>query len=496
MDDGVLLYASVAGIQEWIVGNTTELRVVRGGSRLLEETFQSVVNDLKSLLGDYGTPAEPGIRRWQLIAQSSGQMSLLLDPDEDIESIATQVRGRLARELPGLTVTVGTASLAGPTEPGETPFTAAKRRAMNEAVSTGTRVPAGYHLGTQVCDATGVATATCRTTDRWQAKSATPEGWRLSPDAWHRYDQDVGDIEHENVQVARDLASIGAATLSSRYAGYVGVISADGNAIGARFLGLSTAELVERESGRVADAIETMEQAAYSAALEHHAEQDGDLPLPVNPVVRAGDDLRFVVPGHVALPFAAALTDASSDLKACAGVLLCHANLPFNVAHDASEELLSRAKQASKSHPDADAPPYVGFAVEAGTGVRDELGDDRVSASPYASRELKKLLQAARLLEVSPTSVRNALGALERGGRIADREWALWYLAAPPQAQQQLKELWELFGAPGDPADTPFPVRRWRDGHGAPGERLVSPLGDLLILHSLETSPAAELGVA
>ena len=481
--DGTLVHADVAGIQDWIIGHATELQIVRGGSRLLDRAFEDLVEALTTELGPPGELTDPGNSGWQLIARSSGELSLILTDREDADRIAALVRANLARQLPGLTITVGTASLntaAAEEEKEEPGFLAAKRQARESAVSTGTRVPTSYHLGTETCEATGVATAVA---------TPTSEGWHLSAESHRRRNEDAGDLDRSDVTLERRMDRIGAATRSARYAGYVAVISADGNAIGRRFQSLSSAVEVAAESRRIGEALSEMQNAAYDAAVDHHTAAGGTSPPPLNPVVRAGDDLRFVVPAHVALPFAAALIGASHDLQACAGVLLCHATLPFSLAHEASEQLLRQAKRASKGDQDGRTPPFVAFALESGSGVRHQLGQDVLSASPCHADQLAPLHQAAQQLDVGQTQLRRVIEALRQGGRAADREWKLWWLTLGPDAQDALRTLWGALGCSTDPAEQPFPLTRTREIDGVTGEVQVSPLADLLLVRGLTREP-------
>ena len=480
--DQTLLHADVAGIQDWIIGHATELQIVRGGSRLLDRAFEDLIVALTAELGEPGDLTDPGDSSWQLIARSSGELSLILADRVDAGRIAALVRANLARQLPGLTITVGTASLNTAAEEEEPGFLAVKRRARESAVSTGTRVPTSYHLGTETCEATGVATAA--------AQATTREGWHLSTESHRRRAQDADDLDRSDVTLERRMDRIGAATRSARYAGYVAVISADGNAIGRRFQTLSSAVDVAAESQRIGEALTQMQNVAYDAAADHHTTSGGTVPLPLNPVVRAGDDLRFVVPAHVALPFAAALTGASENLQACAGVLLCHATLPFALAHEASEQLLRQAKRASKGDQDGHTPPFVAFALESGSGVRHQLGQDVLSASPYhADQQLTPLQHAAQQLDVGQTQLRRAIEALRQGGRVAEREWQLWWLTLGPDAQKAFWTLWGALGCSTDPGEQPFPLTRTREIDGVTDEVQVSPLADLLLVRGLTREP-------
>ena len=473
---GSYLVAEAAGLQDWIVGNATELRVIRGGSRLLGDAFAAAIEDLEGELGPASRPSGGWDgSRWQVIATASGRISALLGPDVDAEQAAMIVRSRLARDLPGLTTSVGVAPINDLGATGGA-FEDARQDAGEAALRSGTRLPASYHLGTSTCDVSGSETASAE---------ATREGWRLSPTSRRRLAADVGDLGRPDVTIERQMGEIGRSTVSHRYSGYVGVVSADGNAIGERFRDLRSASQVEETSEAISAAIGRAEEAAFDAAVAAHVAAGGELPLRLNPIVRAGDDLRYVLPAHVALAFARALVAGAADLQACAGVLLCHAGLPFSLAHDAAEDLLGQAKRTSRAATPVGGGPFVAFSVESGSqvGATTTLGD--LSASPYHADELQALLEVGTGLEVSTSQLRSAAAALRAGGRIAAREWALLVLSLDRGDTERLESLWRALGAENDLVDAPFPVRRDRPGEDGPVATSVAPLGDLLLLRAL-----------
>ena len=479
--EATLLVAEVAGIQQWIVGNATELRIIRGGSLLIAEAFAAAEDHLRAVLGppvhlEGGTQEVAG---WQLVARSSGRL-LATVPRTSAPELAHRIRALLADHLPGLAVTVGLGPLRTPPLDGETPFDAARRAAREEVLPGATRQPATYHLGTATCDASGVETASRR---------STAEGWSLSPASDRRQRADLTDPQLDDVAVERRMDRIGRATLSARFKGYVAVVSADGNAVGARFRDLHSAEEVALESAAVAQGVEEAEAAAYGAAVQLHRQLGGAVPLPANPLIRAGDDLRYVLPAHVALPFAQQLTSASPALPACAGVFFCHASLPFSQSHEAAESLLASAKRASRADGDGTAP-FVAFALQSGSGVGDVTLQDRRTASPYRAGELPALLAAASALDTSSSQLRATSEAIRSGGRVAAREWELQWLAATRDQQQQFARLWEALGCDEPVGDHPFPALRDRGG-----DTQVSPIGDLVLLRQLmSTREDAEAG--
>lgn len=469
----MLLVAEATGLQDRIVGNATELRIIRGGSLLLADAFADAERLITSELGPAADiNADATVSGWQLVARTSGRL-LAIVPGDVAERLAARIRALLGERLPGLSISVGLGSFDHPPRDGETSFDVARRTARERVLTTATRRPATYHLGTATCDASGVETA---------SQMTTAEGWSLSETSDRRQRADLSDPDIEGVMVERRMDRIGRATLSARFGGYVAVVCADGNAVGARFRDLHTAAEVARESESIARGVDEAEQAAYRAALDLHHQLGGALPLPVNPLMRAGDDLRYVLPGHVALSFAQQLVSASSNLQACAGVFFCHASLPFTQSHDAAERLLGTAKRASRAGGDG-TTAHVAFALQSGSGVGDLTVSDRSSASPYRADHLTALLTAARTLDSSTSQLRAVRDALLRGGRIAEREWALHWLNATRDQRDALTRLWAALGCRDSVAEQPFPASR--DRHGW---LQVSPIGDLMLLRQLMSS--------
>lgn len=192
------------GIQQWILGASSELRVIRGGSLLLDQAFGSIVEALTSLLGS-PEPAsdDPPTHGWQLLVRSSGAMTMTLGPQADIASIQDRVRAVLTREVPDLPTRFGAA-------PWTSEFSEARRAAIQQArslqhFSVPTHIPT-----TMTCTSCGSASSARRGVRpgpgaaEWNLCGACERRARLTHDGI--------DTFPEGVQAEYDLRTIGAAT--------------------------------------------------------------------------------------------------------------------------------------------------------------------------------------------------------------------------------------------------------------------------------------------
>jgi hypothetical protein len=195
--------------------------------------------------------------------------------------------------VPGLEVSAGIA----PLDDGDDAFARALAEARRSARPLVAVALPAHDLGADTCRVSGVETALA-------GRSGPDSDARQSPMTRRRAVADAAEPEAAGVVLERRTDRIGAATPSGRFKGYVGVVCADGDGVGARFAAKRRPRELREESVLVHDAVEAAERSAYAAAVDAHVGLGASAPLPVNPVIRAGDDLRFVVPAHVALAFA------------------------------------------------------------------------------------------------------------------------------------------------------------------------------------------------
>jgi hypothetical protein len=476
---GAVLVLDTGGIQDWIIGHATELRHIRGGSNLVAQAFERLEHDFDVSLGVNTGPEDAGAPStgWWRIIRSSGRLVAVLPDLASADRARDIAAGRLAVAVPGLEVSAGIA----PLDDGDDAFARALAEARRSARPLVAVALPAHDLGADTCRVSGVETALA-------GRSGPDSDARQSPMTRRRAVADEAEPEAAGVVLERRTDRIGAATPSGRFKGYVGVVCADGDGVGARFAAKRRPRELREESVLVHDAVEAAERSAYAAAVDAHVGLGASAPLPVNPVIRAGDDLRFVVPAHVALAFALGLATGSREVPISVGVLICHSGLPFAAAHRAASELLDVAKADARAAGASDAArePRIAFAVESGAGVRGHLLDARASASPYLPEELRALLGCRT--DVSTGQLRDAVQALRTGGRVAAREWALHRLEAVrgeeagDRYRSALAGLWRALGC--DDPEEPFPARRRRARSGA-GTEPCSPVGDLLLIAAL-----------
>jgi CRISPR-associated protein Cmr2 len=280
-------------------------------------------------------------------------------------------------------------------------------------------------------------------TDTPYARAVPPGGWAI-------------------VESPADLDDLGAA---SHPAGYVGVIYADGDAMGDQVERQSTPAAFRAFSERLAEATE---QAVY-AALAHHLRpvqgRDGRWQHPFEVLNIGGDDVLLLVPGSVALATAAAIgrqfearfpaaAGAAGDGWAdqryhppddprarviqpprpvgqslSAGIVVAPMATPMALLRELAEQLQQSAKQARRAVDGGLPRGWGDFLVIKGAGLlatsldgwrRQTLGADsgeagrqprgqrgrgrrppRLSATPYTWPELEGLLATARALGAS-----------------------------------------------------------------------------------------------
>lgn len=148
---------------------------------------------------------------------------------------------------------------------------------------------------------------------------------------------------------------------------FIAVIHIDGNAMGARVAAVqgkagndwdACRHSMQRFSRGIQTSFETafrdtLREMIERLSLEPAAPGEERKPLPIRPVVLAGDDVCFITSGFYGLEAAAMFLDHLSrqinpedgkPYAACAGVALVHTKYPFHRAYQIAEELCSSAK--------------------------------------------------------------------------------------------------------------------------------------------------------
>ncbi len=208
--------------------------------------------------------------------------------------------------------------------------------------------------------------------------------------------------------------------------GPVGVIHADGSGVGQRLINL------ENDYEKLRAFSEALKEATRDATARALETLPATRKLQARPIVSAGDDLTYIVPGARARAFATrwllALEDETKKreselgggLWGGAGIAYVHRRFPFSRAYEMAESLCKDAKEAVRgrqqsviafrrqtaSLADNDSPGGIAWVIEAG-----EPG------SP-----LDRLVEVLRELPRGP--LRTWLTLFERGDDVRARQ--LW----------------------------------------------------------------------
>jgi hypothetical protein len=277
--------------------------------------------------------------------------------------------------------------------------------------------------------------------------------------------------------------------------GYIGLIYADGNAMGRLVQELDSPDVCHQFSLIVDSSIR---EACFSAldsacgreiaAVREAVEQDEPVrPLPADILLLGGDDLLALLPAHRALSFAVGVTEqferltqskiaaltgrtkaffrqrlGDQGLTISCGVAIGRANYPFYLLLDLAEALLKNAKRAGsrdKEKPEhCWAPAYVDFHVVAGASSHElkHLREDdyftetaaRRTLRPVSRDQLIKLCEGVGLLRQGqfPQSKLHDLltAALNRSPVQAQR--LVREVFSRCQKKEQQEALWQAVG--------------------------------------------------
>jgi hypothetical protein len=272
--------------------------------------------------------------------------------------------------------------------------------------------------------------------------------------------------------IADDLRPTDAEAISehSGRRGYVGLVYADGNAMGRLVQELDSREACQAFSELVDGSIR---QACYEALTQtcgpeiaevrkHVAEGKRLRPLPADILLLGGDDLLVLLPADRALDFALHVTEAferltrqsqaqgaarqflenrlaGRSLTISCGVALGPARYPFYLLLDLAEELLASAKRGGSADAEKTAywtPAYVDFHQLAGSANQDL----------WAVRETGYLVNEPCTRTLRPYR-RDRLGCLRDGARRLR------------QARLPRSKLQELFSAALEPRELQATLR-------------------------------------
>lgn len=193
------------------------------------------------------------------------------------------------------------------------------------------------------------------------------------------------------------------------------VVHLDGNSLGsgiqAHMQGCGDyAEAVLRMRKLSAQITDTFEQVVFQAMVQCLAEKgidpnDRKNPLPMRPIIMAGDDLTFICRADLALDLTQACLDAvstrnlagdtppGSGFSACAGIVYANSHFPFSQSYALAEELCALAKQKAKTQA-ASTNGRVGSYVDFHICYKGNVDDiESLRGREYVTREGQLLLQ-------------------------------------------------------------------------------------------------------
>lgn len=329
----------------------------------------------------------------------------------------------------------------------------------------------------------------------------------------------------------REITEIGA---SAKRGGYIGLVYADGNAMGKLVQELDSPEVCRAFSELVDGSLRDACYSALGSVLSQEVEaqrkrlQEGEKvgALPADILLLGGDDLLVVLPAERALDFALEASKQFTELTGerqqglpesvreffarrgllergltiSCGVAVAPARYPFYLLLELAEELLRSAKAAGSRDPERTdywAPTYVDFHQISGSQspelavIREEdylvKSDCLRTLRPYRLDRLESLRKAAELLRAAriPRSKLHDLfeAALEPRPVLAElRARELFGRLRQDRSRNEREALWEALQSLGSASPYPW-TNAVEEGEGKQRKRTA--LADLIEAHEL-----------
>jgi len=321
------------GIQSYILA-TERLREMKGASALVAGLEQLAVEALRGPSGE-------------LMMAAAGSATIRFERKEDLDAFASLWPMLVARRAPGLQLVQAWAEVVAGAKP-ESALAEVRRRLEAERNRPVVELPEAGPL---------LARA---------GRTGRPAVGRAGKDGSL---QDASSREKEKARAAGPEELIAVPTgrdfvedMEDFGEGYVAVLHADGNGVGARILGAISARDAAAQK-RFSEALTESTRAAAEAAVREldlvvGQEKHGKL-LPIRPLVLGGDDFTVILKAEHAVAFAAFYLRAferetekraealGGKLTACAGIAMVKSGFPFHQAHALAEALCRQAKRGA-----------------------------------------------------------------------------------------------------------------------------------------------------
>ena len=279
----------------------------------------------------------------------------------------------------------------------------------------------------------------------------------------------------------------------SSWEGYLGVVYADGNAMG-KFVQAIDQRETFRQFSRIVD--ESIREACFTALNEvlkseidkvraTHKQQEQPEPLPADILLLGGDDLLVALPADCALDFALKVTNAfecstkakiadlpdaerqffrdrlgDQSFTISCGVAVARSNYPFYLALDLAEQLLKNAKRQDSyiGHGGEQTRARIDFHVVTGANsyalkqVREDtygvLTEARRTLRPLSCSQLEKLRTSIQELDAVkfPRSKLHELQEVALASSESQTEWRIRDIFARSRHgrdRSQRRALWE-----------------------------------------------------
>lgn len=256
---------------------------------------------------------------------------------------------------------------------------------------------------------------------------------------WGKWLEDKSEELHRtrDIKATVDTLPDIAEAAGSRAGGFVGLIYADGNNVGAHVAGLSSIAAYRRFAQQM---LEANERAVALALIEHLGPTERSKVWPFEIITIGGDDVLLFVPADrapavaatIAREFGMAMKGHDTNITLSVGVLLMADHTPVRFARDLAEALLKSAKQRLKddaehasdgeqqAEHDVDRRTTIDFmALKAASMVSETIGAYRSAAYQRVRRPRNPQARETRLhLTQRPYTLTNFAKLLEAGQEL------------------------------------------------------------------------------